>query len=409
MPKVCMLVKHHPFLDARIFKKEAKSLLKNGYDVTLIVPRKDGFLWDIDAKPFTDKFKEQTFVHEGVKIVTYEDKRETISEMASNIRSGECMGFNDPLITAGLSEVADVYHAHEFLSLYAGVGIKRTMKATTGKSVKLIYDSHELAPDPLKRINKEKKKLMRAMLNQMIKEVNCVITVSEAIKAWYLALDPLLPVEVIYNSPPLSPNYKSKQYSHDNRLIICYEGFITNEKAEKEKILAITEECNKFIDFQFKILGGERHGESFQVPPSLTDSIKKLGWIDYESIPNVMEDVDIGWIDFDISHSLNRSFALPNKFFSYLNNGVPVLVNKCYQMEKFITTYHCGLVINRVNPTAKDYAEAILFLNKERAKLQQMSDNARKIMEEKYCWEHMENRLIRIYDRLWDEKDKYLL
>lgn len=50
--KVCMVVAYHPFLDARIFKKEAKSLQKMGYDVSMIVPRKNGNLFDIDGTPF---------------------------------------------------------------------------------------------------------------------------------------------------------------------------------------------------------------------------------------------------------------------------------------------------------------------------------------------------------------------
>ena len=70
--KVCFLVTEHPFLDARIFKKEAKSLRKHGYQVTMIVPRKNGYLFDIDGRVFTDSFLEPIFYHEGIKVITYE-------------------------------------------------------------------------------------------------------------------------------------------------------------------------------------------------------------------------------------------------------------------------------------------------------------------------------------------------
>lgn len=48
--RVCFLVSEHPFLDARIFKKQAKSLLKQGYAVTMIVPRRNGYLFNIDGR-----------------------------------------------------------------------------------------------------------------------------------------------------------------------------------------------------------------------------------------------------------------------------------------------------------------------------------------------------------------------
>lgn len=46
------------------------------------------------------------------------------------------MLFTNPLVELGLKEKADVYHAHEVGSLFAGIGIKRKL-AQTGVSVHL--------------------------------------------------------------------------------------------------------------------------------------------------------------------------------------------------------------------------------------------------------------------------------
>lgn len=413
--KICMLVHTHSFLDSRIFKKEAKSLQKNGYDVTMIVPRIKGKLFGIDKKPFNSSFLEESFVHEGIKIITYnlEDFRMSVLEMQKHIDRQNHYNFNNPLTNIGVTQNADIYHAHELASLYAGIGIKRAIGKLHNKKIKLIYDSHDLVPDPLdnKTMPKTNKLMMSKLLNTMIREVDQLITVSQSIKSWYLAKKPLLPVEVIYNSPPLVNDYEPKKYE-STKLTSCYEGHIADSrKGSRDKIFKITEICSKEINFNFKIIGGVLHGHTLSLPKNLENNIELTGWVDYHLISKYMKGVDIGWIDFDdLQYSLNRLYALPNKFFSYLNNGIPVVVNKCHEMENFIRTHHCGLVINKIKASGEDYAEAFLYLNKNRDKLKQMSNNARRVMEELYSWGNMEKRLLTVYDSLIsDRNNKFYL
>ncbi|WP_093131898.1 glycosyltransferase [Salinibacillus kushneri] len=398
--KVCMLVAEHPFLDARIFKREALSLKNMGYDVTIVVPRRKGYLFDIDGTPIKDKFLQKTFTYKGITFVTYsfEESRPLLSKVLSPESQWE-QGFSNPLTTLGVEQEADIYHVHEYLSLFAGVGVKRILKERK-KDVKLIYDSHELTPDPLdtKNSNHVKANLKEKLL-VMLKSVDYVITISHSIKSWFISQKPALPVEVIYNSPPLSRDYSPKR--NRNRVIACYEGNIDNKRGNRDKIIEITEICSQHIDFQFKIIGGTRFGDSFKFPDHLSDNIKQTGWVDYDLISKYMKDVDIGWIDYkDIKESLNRSYAMPNKFFSYLNNGVPVVVNRCHEMEVFIRSHRCGLVIDKKDATAKDYAEAILYLSQNKSLLKDMGLNGRKVMEEVYCWEKMEKRLQNVYHTL---------
>src|SRR5690625_58516 len=247
--KICMVVAYHPFMDARIFRKEAKSLQKEGYNVTMIVPRQNGHLFDIDGTPFTNSFRNKVFTHEGIKIVTYnwESCENHLNKVLSNENLWEAQGFNNPLTQLAIQQDADIYHTHEYLSLFAGVGIKRLMKKQKGKYVKLIYDSHELTPDPLDaKYSEEARKNLQQKLLYMLEEVDYVITVSDSIKSWYLAHKPNLPVEVIYNSPPLAKNYQPKEY-HSNNLTVGYEGNFDEKKGIKEKIIGITEICSKRV------------------------------------------------------------------------------------------------------------------------------------------------------------------
>lgn len=403
LKKVCILVAEHPFLDSRVFRKEAKSLQEAGYDVTMIVPRKKGYLFDINGQPFTNKFLEQTFTYEGIKIVTYsfENSRSYLNKVLAEESTWEKEAFPNPITTLAMEQDADIYHAHEYLSLFAGIGIKRLMKKTKGKDVKLIYDSHELVPDPLdNRYSEPAKKKLKEKLFIMLKEVDHVITVSDSIKNWYHREIPSLPVEVVYNAPPLAAAPAKK--TAKNSFTICYEGSIEAQKGNFKKIIGISEICTRVMkNFQFRVIGGPRYGETIHIPKYLKNTIQMTGWVEYQDIQKQMADVDIGWIDFDdLANSLNRSYALPNKFFSYLNNGVPVLVNKAPEMERLVKQHKCGHVVEKMHATAKDFANAIIYLHKQKTLLKEMSENSRIIMEKSYSWEHMQKRLLAVYENL---------
>lgn len=390
-----MLLSYLPFLDGRIFEKEVKSLLKHGYDVTMIVPRKNGYLVNVDGSPIKDRFLQKTFKYEGVKIVTYNGNKRTNSLIS------------DPLYRLGLIEEADFYHTHELNSFYYGKEIKRALNKL-GKKTNLIYDSRQLVPDPFSTsMDNNTKEKWRKNLMESLTEVDYIITVSDSIKSWFLTLNPLLPVEVIYNSPHLSTN-NTRKTNPRNKLVVCHEGNFSSRKEDLMKFFSITDSLSKVMDFKFKIVGGPRYGESITIPKHLESNILLNGWVNYSSLPNAMADVDIGIIHLNAKNSLNDMFALPNKLFSFLSNGIPVVVNKCSDMEKFITTYHCGLVIDKLDPTPADYTKAILYLNNHPDELKQMSLNAKKIMKE-YCWENMENRLLNIYDSLTNKQASFLL
>lgn len=396
---VCMLVLQHPFTDARIFKREAISLVKLGYKVTLVVPRnREGYMYDIDGTPFTDRFLEQEFVHESVRVVSYSPRMPHQAHMDKALRDGGYLYFDDPLFKVGLAQEADIYHAHEYHSLYSGVGIKRALMESKGKSVKLIYDSHEITEG-------DKVPIMKRMLP----EVDTVITVSDAMSVWYNNTLPSLPVEVIYNSPPLSSSYVPAPAVKDT-FIACYEGYMHKDKGSSAKLFEITKLCSEQFDFRFRILGGKA-GPPMELPEAVKDRIDLCGWVNYNNIPEYMSDVDVGWIDYDIQASvtpLNYRIALPNKFFSYLNNGVPVVVNNCPEMARIIREYNCGIVIEHARPTAAQFAECFQQLRNDRKMLVTLSRNARKMMRDHFSWEHMEERLELLYADLVQQLDETL-
>lgn len=396
---ICFLVAEHPFLDARIFQKEAKSLVRKGYNVTMIVPRREGFLFDIDGRLLTDRFLETSFMYEGVQIIAYDPpiaKRQTARQL-SYLKAGKPDPLPSPLTTLGVELQADLYHAHEFSSCYDALMIKRILKQRE-QSTRVIYDSHELVPDALEKMSRIRRVKMTELLEQMFKELDTVITVSSSIKQSYERIDSAVPIEVLFNSPFLSP-YKQQTKDIHSPLVLGYVGRMDEHKGSLVRLIQIVEYANQFIDLRVKVIGGLTEPDRLKVPEHIRKKIDWIGWVPYETLSHELLGIDIGWIDINTENSLNRMYSMPNKFFSYLERGIPPLVNRSKDIEEFIREHHCGFVLEE-NASPFDFAKALIRLNEDRAQITEAGLRARKVMEERFGWEKMEQYLYAIYERL---------
>ncbi|MEN0644857.1 glycosyltransferase [Alkalicoccobacillus gibsonii] len=390
--KVCFLVSEHPFLDARIFYKEAKSLVRNGFCVTLIVPRKQGYLFEPSGNLLEDTFLESTFQYEGVRFVTYEQELSSkpIAHQLHYLQTGQVDPFPSKLRELGVRECADIYHAHEQSSCYEAIMIKRQLKDKE-KRCRIIYDSHELDLDPRDRsISRLRQQQLKLLLREMYQTVDAVITVSPKIESEIQRLCSNVRTLVLYNAPLLS-TWQERETT-DAPLVLGYVGAMHHEKGSMDKLYEIHRLTSKW-NLHIKVIGG---------PPDQTDSERMSwsGWVPFEELPSMLDTVDVGWIDVDVQNSLNREYSLPNKLFSYLERGIPPIVNQCVQMEQFLKVHECGFVINEKEASAAEYAALLQKLNEDRSTLQRVGRNGRRIIEEQYSWDHMERHLVSLYHSL---------
>ena len=110
--KVCILTSVHPPFDIRIFHKEAKSLARAGYDITLIAQHD----------------KEE--IVEGIRIVSLPKPKNRIDRMTRTVWSA---------YRKAIKIDADIYHFHDSELIPIGLLLK-----LRGKRV--IYDVHEDFP-----------------------------------------------------------------------------------------------------------------------------------------------------------------------------------------------------------------------------------------------------------------------
>ncbi|GAK03675.1 probable glycosyltransferase [Geomicrobium sp. JCM 19037] len=374
MKTVCFVVTEHPIKDARIFHREAKSLARAGYNVTILSPSQ---ATEREGVPF---------LIDEITIVPYvPDRLKDDQHRSFELRQNKTP--ESSLVRLGIKVRADLYHAHEMESLHAAVFMKRAVS-----DARLVFDSHELFVDHRSLTSIRRREQKEAWLRQMLEETDAIITVSPSIAEYYKNLSFKGPVEVIVNSPPFTSFVHKKKTSHRT---IGYVGMVTKDKGNWQKLVDIAEQS----EYSIKIIGGApRHETELLVPDHLHDRIEMTGWVDYDHIPSELEDVDIGWIDMNTKRSMNRYFSLPNKFFSFLDAGVPVIVNDCLEMRKVIEKERCGIVIPMENPAATDYANGMLSVSDDQ--LQRMGENARRYMQREMSWDHMERRLLALYETL---------
>ncbi|WP_168122083.1 glycosyltransferase [Paenibacillus sp. HB172176] len=399
--KICMLIRKHSFLDVRVFQRQAKSLAALGHQVVVMAPRYNGQLLNINKKPVQAAgFGGSAFELDGVSFASYPARQPNAYQIANVQKTmlrvtqqrQPLYGF-DGLLRRALFTDADVYHVHEPDLLFEAVQLKRLFQQL-GKRVSIVYDAHELEVDA-------------PLMRELMLEADHLITVSDSIAAIYEKRHPSIPISIIYNSPKGADrrSHAERDASRNpQRFTIAYEGMLTLDKGDPRRIQSIVNALTEAgVEVRFKIFG------QLKMPASMAqkrmenwlrrDGRVSCQWVDYEQLHNQWREVDIGYIYYDL-RAPNRKFALPNKFFSMMNNGIPIIVNGAREMSDIVLSRECGIVLEEGKDSAAQYAEQLLQLSGNRPLLEQMGANAVRAMNEKYGWERMEAKLKEIYAKL---------
>jgi len=110
---ICILTAVHPVWDSRIFHREAKTLVRAGYEVSFIVPHD----------------KEE--IIEGVRIIPLPKPNNRFSRMTRGAWR---------LFRLALKEKSDIYHFHDPEIIPVGILLKLLTRS------QVIYDVHENIP-----------------------------------------------------------------------------------------------------------------------------------------------------------------------------------------------------------------------------------------------------------------------
>lgn len=362
--KVAHVTSVHSRNDSRIFFKQCRSLVLNGYLVYLLVA--DG--------------KGDQCV-ENIRII---DNGKTVSRFRRITESSRQM------LKKAIEINADLYHLHDPELIPMGLRLK-----TIGK--KVIFDSHEdvasqllgkpyLPPLMLKLLSFSYSIFERYALPTF----DGIIAATPLIKKKISTISSR--VENINNFPivgELDLNVKWEEKRNE----VCYIGGLEKNRGIYEIVKAL-----EFLKNNTRLnLAGCFTESAFSADVrsySGWNRVNELGFISRDQVRKILNQSLAGLV---ILHPLiNYIEALPIKMFEYMSSGIPVIASNFPLWRNIIEDNNCGICVNPFSQ--KEIACAIDFIVNNSEIAQAMGENGKRQVLEKYNWSIEETKLIKFYN-----------
>jgi glycosyltransferase involved in cell wall biosynthesis len=360
--KVCHLSSVHRALDTRIFLKECRSLKKQ-YHVNLIAKHS------------------KIEVIDDVRIIPFPN----ISNRFFRILLSPII-----ILFLALRNKSNIYHIHDPELLFLVLPLRIF-------GAKVVYDSHE----HLRGILYSKDYLNKVVILLLSFSYFFIERIMLPLFSAIIVATPAILKELkkfnnniflINNYPLLKEFDKLGDWNYKTNSI-CYIGGITRVRG----IIQILDSLDE-LDISFH-LAGSYDPPSFRnelIEHRNWDKVIEYGFVDREKMASIMNESLFGMVLF--SSLPNHINAQPNKIFEYMSAGIPIIGSNFKLWREIIEENSCGICANPKDE--KEIQNVIKYLIEHRSKAEQMGENGRKAVEDKYNWQMEERKLFHLYERL---------
>ncbi|MFN3917126.1 MAG: glycosyltransferase [Flavobacteriales bacterium] len=265
------------------------------------------------------------------------------------------------------------------------------------KKRKLVYDSHEFYTGSAELVHRPRvKKFWERIESFIFPKLQKIYTVNESIANLYAAKYNKK-LAVVRNVPLLKERKLTKSKKElnipGNKFLVILQGAGINvNRGAEEAIEAVSTLENTLL-----IIAG-----SGDVIQSLKQTVKReklenkvlfFPKMPFEELMQITLLCDVG-LSLDKNMSENYRYSLPNKLFDYIHVEIPVIASKLVEVEKIISNYNVGLLVDEVN--AKNIASCISRLRDDKTLLEKLTKNTKKAKTE-LNWQIEEKVLETIY------------
>lgn len=366
--KICILTSVHPVFDIRIFHKQAKTLVKAGYDVTLVAQHE----------------KDETL--DGLNIMALPKPKNRLQRVLS---------LTLKVLGLAIKQKADIYHFHDPELIPVGMVLKILHK-------KVIYDVHEdykksiLLSDYLpvytRKIVAKTVEIIESFSSRWFD--NVIAATDDILENFSYHKDAV----VIHNFPILSKFTQMKRNNRNDSIFnLIYAGVLTQERGITEIVQSM--ECLDGSENAKLILCGKFYPDSYEKKVRALEGFKKvecLGWITPEEAWFRLCQADAGIVCFHPEE--NHINAMPNKLFEYMASGLPVIASNFPLWKVIVEENKCGICVNPLKP--EEISKVIEYLIEHPENRKEMGKNGNRAVLEKYNWEKESLKLLQIYERM---------
>ena len=369
--RLCILTSVHPAFDARIYQKEARTLCRAGFAVTLIARA------DATGRP-----------EEGIELVELAAPQNRLQRMLGTLR----------LVHIARRRRAAVYTVHDPELLPAAV----LLKLLTWK--KVVYDVHEDVPAHLRTREwlPGPVRLMMPLLYRLVERL-CLffidgVVVSEDANLRYYRRQRA----AIVRNYPLTTYADLQGERKTEQPTLIYAGNITALRGLFEMLELVRRLKADFPDVLLRLVGAVGvPAEEARARASIAEwgLDANVEWTGRVLLPEVHRQVAAADVCLALLHpDPNHLQSLPTKMFEYMMMGAPVVVTDIPLWRGIVEEAQCGYAEDVAD--GEEVARVVAALLRDEALRRELGARGRRAVLQRYNWETEGAVLVDFYREL---------
>lgn len=363
--RIVHLTSVHSAMDARIFKKECRSLARAGFDVTLVGPHP------------IDTFEEK------VRILSVKKHPSRIARMTRTV-------WQVFQVAKGLD--ADVYHFHDPELIPVALLLRKS-----GKNV--VYDIHEDFPRDLlfKPYLPRWSRQLLSRLAESLEKAACrhfsgLVSVTPSIAARLQTVNQRTVIVCNYPFPEELMGTDPTPWESRN-LAAAYVGTITPQRGIAEMVRAIA--CLPDSLSATLEIAGDRIYE-YLTKLNGWSRVRFHGALDQPSTYRLLRSVRVGIV---CEHPIPTFLeAIPVKLLEYMGAGLPVIASDFPFWRKMLNGIDCAIFVDPLN--VAEIARALEYLLTHATEAEAMGRRGQAAVVEQLNWNTQLPKLVGLYSEL---------